>query len=120
MPFDEDQDAIRIANSSEYGLTAAVYTQDQLRANRTIRALDVGMVFNNNYNRAMLGTPFGGAKHSGYGREHCIETLYEWSRPKSVHTLSGMGDIPKWRGIADIFGPNGSEVATDGAQTNAI
>lgn len=72
MPFDTFDDAIRIANSSDYGLTAAIYTKDTLTANRATRAIDTGMVWVNNYNRNMLGTPFGGAKHSGYGREHCI------------------------------------------------
>lgn len=110
MPFDTDEDAIRIANSSEYGLTAAIYTRDMIRSNRVSRSLDVGMVFVNNYNRAILGTPFGGVKHSGYGREHCIETLYEWCKPKAVHSPSGIGEVPKWRGITDVFGPSGSKV----------
>ena len=108
-PFDTFEEAIRITNSSDYGLTAIVYTQDQLKANRAVRAIDIGMCWVNNYNRNMLGTPFGGVKHSGYGREHCIETLYEWSRPKTVHHLSGIGEPPSWRGVKDIFGVSGSE-----------
>lgn len=109
MPFDTFDDAIRITNSSEYGLTSIVYTQDQIKANRAVRAIDAGMVWVNNYNRNMLGTPFGGVKHSGYGREHCIETLYDWCRPKSVHTISGVGSLPSWRGVRDIFGATGSD-----------
>jgi acyl-CoA reductase-like NAD-dependent aldehyde dehydrogenase len=108
--FDTFDDAIRITNSSEYGLTAIVYTKDQLKANRAVRAIDAGMVWVNNYNRNMLGTPFGGVKQSGYGREHCIETLYEWCRPKAVHTVSGLGDVPMWRGVRDIFGESGCDV----------
>ncbi|OTB16485.1 hypothetical protein K445DRAFT_330987, partial [Daldinia sp. EC12] len=50
-----------------------------------------------------MGTPFGGVKHSGYGREHCIETLYEFTQPKAVHSPSGLIDIPEWRGVVDIF-----------------
>ena len=118
MPFDTFEDAIRITNSSQYGLTAIVYTQDQLKANRAVRAIDTGMVWVNNYNRNMLGTPFGGVKHSGYGREHCIETLYEWCKPKAVHTISGIGDVPSWRAVRDIFGASGSETVAqqNGAQ----
>lgn len=58
----------------------------------------------------MLGTPFGGVKHSGYGREHCPETLLEWSRPKTVHSVSGIGEVPKWRSVDEIFGESGSDV----------
>ncbi|KAI5926549.1 dehydrogenase [Camillea tinctor] len=108
--FDTFEDAVRITNSIEYGLTAVVFTQDQLKANRFVRAVDVGMVWINNYKRNVLGTPFGGVKHSGYGREHCIETLYEWTQPKAVHTLSGIGEVRSWRVVDDIFGPSGSDV----------
>lgn len=79
-PFETFDDAIRITNSSDYGLTNIIYTEDSLKANRAVRAIDAGMVWVNNYFRNVLGTPFGGMKHSGYGREHCIETLYEWTR----------------------------------------
>ena len=108
-PFATFEDAIRITNSSDYGLTAIVYTQNQLKANRAVRAIDVGMVWVNNYNRNVLGTPFGGWKQSGYGREHCIETLYEWCRPKAVHSKSGLGHIRSWRALKDIYGASGSE-----------
>ncbi|KAF1348959.1 dehydrogenase [Delphinella strobiligena] len=111
MPFDTFDDAIRTANSTEYGLTSAVYTQSTKTANRATRAIDTGMVWVNNYDRRMLGTPFGGVKHSGYGREHCIETLREWSNAKTIHTPSGTGEIPSWRGVTDIFGKSGSDVA---------
>lgn len=57
MPFDTFDEAVRIVNSSDYGLTSAVYTQSMMTANRATRAIDAGLVFVNNYNRAMLGTP---------------------------------------------------------------
>lgn len=110
MPFDTFDDALRIANSSEYGLTAAVYTKDALKANRAARGLEVGMVWLNNYNRSILGTPFGGIKYSGYGREHCIETLYDWMTTKTINTPSGLGDIPSWRAVNDIFGMEGRDI----------
>jgi len=108
-PFDTFDEVMGLANSSDYGLTAVIYTKDTLKANRAVRAIDSGMVWVNNYNRNMLGTPFGGAKHSGYGREHSIETLKEWCCPKTVHHPSGLGEFPKWRGIKDIFGESGSD-----------
>ncbi|KXL48813.1 hypothetical protein M433DRAFT_62913 [Acidomyces richmondensis BFW] len=109
-PFVTFEDAIRMTNASKYGLTAAIYTKDSLKANQAVRAIVTGMVWVNNYNRNMLGTPFGGSKFSGYGREHSIETLREWCCAKTVHHPSGIGEIPKWRGIKDIFGPSGCEV----------
>ncbi|KAI1340556.1 dehydrogenase [Xylariaceae sp. FL0016] len=108
-PFETFEDAVRIVNSVEYGLTSTVFTRDQLKANRFARAVDVGMVWVNNYKRDVLGTPFGGVKYSGYGREHCIETLYDWTQPKAVHAVSGMGNVQPWRGVVEIFGPNGSD-----------
>ncbi|KAI8626843.1 dehydrogenase [Xylariaceae sp. FL1651] len=110
MPFNSFEDAVRVTNSVEYGLTAVVFTQDQLKANRFVRAVEAGMVWVNNYLRDVLGTPFGGVKSSGYGREHSIETLYEWTQPKAVHTPSGQGDITSWRAVTDIFGRKGSSV----------
>ncbi|OTB08969.1 hypothetical protein M426DRAFT_18363 [Hypoxylon sp. CI-4A] len=112
-PFDTFEDAVRITNSVDYGLTAVVFTNDQLKANRFVRVVESGMVWVNNYNRNVIGTPFGGVKHSGYGREHSIETLYEWTQPKAVHSLSGIVENREWRGVVDIFGVSGSEVVSD-------
>ncbi|KAI1211663.1 dehydrogenase [Annulohypoxylon truncatum] len=109
-PFGDFEDAVRIANSVDYGLTAVVFTNDQLKANRFARHVEAGMVWINNYNRNVVGTPFGGVKHSGYGREHCIETLFEWTQPKAVHAPSGLHENRDWRSVVDIFGVEGSEV----------
>jgi acyl-CoA reductase-like NAD-dependent aldehyde dehydrogenase len=110
MPFDTFEDAIRMTNSSQYGLTSIVFTKDQTKANRFVRAVEVGMVWVNNYARNILGTPFGGVKSSGYGREHSIETLYDWTTPKAVHVPSGQGELPSWRVVTDIYGAQGSDV----------
>ncbi|KAF2765841.1 dehydrogenase [Teratosphaeria nubilosa] len=85
-PFDDFEHGFCLANNTEYGLTAAVYTKDSLQASRAVRALESGMVWVNNYNRNVLGTPFGGMKHSGYAREHTIETLKEWCSAKWTGT----------------------------------
>jgi acyl-CoA reductase-like NAD-dependent aldehyde dehydrogenase len=101
--FTDEDEAVAITNESEYGLTSAIYTAESARAFRVARRIDVGMVFINNYFRGVLGTPFGGTKHSGYRREHAIETLREFSYTKMVRFPSGLGTIPAWRAIADIF-----------------
>ena len=61
------------------------------------------MVLINNYFRGMLGTPFGGTKHSGYGREHAIQTLQEFGYTKMIRFPSGTGTIPTWRGVTDVY-----------------
>jgi acyl-CoA reductase-like NAD-dependent aldehyde dehydrogenase len=96
LTFSDYQQAMRLANGTEYGLTAAVYTSDTDTANRAARDIEAGMVFINNYNRGFLGTPFGGMKSSGYGREHAIETLHEFVRTKNVRQPSGFGQIMRW------------------------
>ena len=101
--FSDEDEAVSIVNESEYGLTTAVYSADTTRAFRVARRIDVGMVFINNYFRGVIGTPFGGTKHSGYGREHAIETLREFGYTKMVRFPSGLGTIPSWRAVGDIF-----------------
>jgi acyl-CoA reductase-like NAD-dependent aldehyde dehydrogenase len=101
--FSDEDEAVAITNESEYGLTSAIYTADSARGFRLARRIESGMVFINNYFRGVLGTPFGGTKHSGYGREHAIETLREFSYTKMVRFPSGLGTIPAWRAIDDIF-----------------
>jgi 5-carboxymethyl-2-hydroxymuconic-semialdehyde dehydrogenase len=69
IPFDDEPDAIAIANNVEYGLAAYVWTNDLSRALRVSNALDVGMVWVNSENVRHLPTPFGGTKSSGIGRD---------------------------------------------------
>ncbi|QKX63093.1 uncharacterized protein TRUGW13939_10261 [Talaromyces rugulosus] len=106
--FDTEEEAVSIVNESRYGLTCSVFSRDNERCLRVGRKIDVGMVFINNYARGVLGTPFGGNKESGYGREHCVETLRSWQNTKFIKQPSGLGHLPQWRGTADIFGGTGS------------
>jgi acyl-CoA reductase-like NAD-dependent aldehyde dehydrogenase len=97
MRFTDEDEAVRIANDTEYGLTAALVTRDESRAWKLAQHLEAGMIFVNNYmRRAFLGSPFGGVKGSGYGRENAIETLREFVRSKNVRFPSGRGEIPTW------------------------
>jgi acyl-CoA reductase-like NAD-dependent aldehyde dehydrogenase len=101
MRFSDDDHAVEIANGTNYGLTAAICTQDEGRAARLARRLAVGMVFVNNYTRrTFIGSPFGGVKGSGFGREYGEETLREFVRAKNVRFPSGRGDIPGWPSVA--------------------
>jgi acyl-CoA reductase-like NAD-dependent aldehyde dehydrogenase len=97
MRFETDDQAVDIANGTDYGLTAAICTGDESRAGRLAARLEVGMVFVNNYTRRnFVGSPFGGVKGSGYGREYAAETLQEFVRAKNVRYRSGRGVIPGW------------------------
>ncbi len=97
MVFDTDDEAIEIANGTAYGLTAALITPDHFRASRLSERLEAGMVFINNYmRRAFLGSPFGGVKGSGFGRENSLDTLHEFVRAKNIRFPSGHAEIPTW------------------------
>jgi len=98
MRFTTEKEAVAVANGTRYGLTAAVFTGDGVRANRVARQLEAGMVFVNNYFRAsLLGSPFGGVKDSGFGREGGRETLLEFTRSKNVRFPSELGPVPAWQ-----------------------
>lgn len=101
--FSTEEEAIDIVNSVRYGLVCGIYSRDPERTWRVSRKVDVGIVYINNYSRNALGVPFGGVKETGYGREHCIETLKDWSTAKVIQQPTGMGKIPSWRAIADVF-----------------
>jgi aldehyde dehydrogenase (NAD+) len=85
MPFDDDAQAIQMANGTAFGLVAGVWTRDGGRALRLASALRCGQVFINNYGAGGgVELPFGGVKHSGHGREKGFEALYGFSSLKTV------------------------------------
>lgn len=94
--FSDERDAVAIANATSYGLVAGVISNDVSRAMAIGRRLSVGIVMINNYSRNFFGTPFGGTKGSGYGREHAPETLREYGYSKSFRLPSGLGPTPVW------------------------
>ncbi|MDT0183951.1 aldehyde dehydrogenase family protein [Microbacterium sp. ARD31] len=97
MRFATEDEAVEIANGTAFGLTAAVFTSDAARGRRVALRLEAGMVFVNNYFRAsLLGSPFGGVKDSGFGREGAAETLREFTRSKNIRYVSGRTEVPQW------------------------
>ncbi|HZH10705.1 MAG TPA: aldehyde dehydrogenase [Microvirga sp.] len=86
VPFDDEDEALRLANDTIYGLAAAVWTSDMSKANRFSRALKAGTVWINTYDRSSLATPFGGFKQSGFGRDRSPHALDKYTDLKTVWT----------------------------------
>jgi aldehyde dehydrogenase (NAD+) len=90
IPFDDEADAVAIANGTPFGLVAGVWTRDGGRALRLARRLQAGQVFVNNYGAGGgIELPFGGVKLSGHGREKGFEALYGFSTLKTVAIRHG-------------------------------
>lgn len=82
--FRDEEEAIAIANGTDYGLGSGLWTQNVSRAHRVARKLHAGMVWVNSYKRVHPASPFGGVGQSGYGREMGFEAMREYTQPKSV------------------------------------
>lgn len=80
-------EAIAMANATEYGLASGVWTNDLKVAMTFARALQSGFVWINTTGRHFVGTPFGGWKNSGLGREECLEELLSYTRNKAIHVF---------------------------------
>ncbi len=85
LPFEDEADAIALANGTPYGLIAGVWTDDAKRSIRVARAMRCGQVFVNGYGAGGgIELPFGGVKKSGHGREKGFEALYEFCATKTI------------------------------------
>jgi aldehyde dehydrogenase (NAD+) len=84
IAFDTLDEAVALANDTEYGLSAGIFTRDVARAHSVASALQAGQVQVNRYTGAGVEVPFGGYKNSGLGREKGIEALRHYTQLKSV------------------------------------
>jgi len=84
IPFEDEADAIRIANDTLYGLSGSIWTRDGARALRVVRAIEAGVLSVNANTSVRVQTPFGGFKQSGFGRELGMNALDGYSEVKSV------------------------------------
>ncbi|HEV7762500.1 MAG TPA: aldehyde dehydrogenase family protein [Acidimicrobiales bacterium] len=93
--FATDDEAVALANGTEYGLGAGLWTRDLARGHRMARAFRAGMVWVNSYKRVSPGSPFGGVGRSGYGREMGFEAMHDYTEAKSVW-VNVDADLPVW------------------------
>jgi aminomuconate-semialdehyde/2-hydroxymuconate-6-semialdehyde dehydrogenase len=90
-PFETEEEAVALANNSEYGLSASIWTEDSERATRVADALDTGMPWINCWNLRVLETPFGGFKNSGNGHREGVPDAMEFFTEKKTVMMPNSG-----------------------------
>ncbi len=91
IPFDSEEEAVRLANDTIYGLSGSVWTRDGARALRVARAVEAGVISINSNTSVRVSTPFGGFKQSGVGRELGPDALDHYTELKNVYYATGEG-----------------------------
>jgi acyl-CoA reductase-like NAD-dependent aldehyde dehydrogenase len=89
IPFADEEEAVRIANDTPFGLSGSIWTENGSRALRVARALDAGVLSINSNTSVRVQTPFGGFKQSGFGRELGLHALDGYSEVKNVYVATG-------------------------------
>lgn len=90
IPFADEEEAIAIANDTQFGLAGAVWTKDVGRAHRMSEAVRAGTFWINSYKAIHVSSPFGGSLNSGFGRSSGTDALMEYTSPKSIWLDSGV------------------------------
>ena len=85
IPFADEDDAVRLANDTIYGLSGSIWTRDGARALRVARAIDTGVLSINSNTSVRVATPFGGFRQSGYGRELGPHALDAYTEVKTIY-----------------------------------
>jgi aldehyde dehydrogenase (NAD+) len=93
MPFDTEDEVLALANDTEYGLAAGIWTQNLARAHRMARRLEAGTIWVNTYRAMSPMSPRQGFKNSGVGIEHGLESMHEYTRLKSVWINTDEGPV---------------------------
>jgi aldehyde dehydrogenase (NAD+)/betaine-aldehyde dehydrogenase len=96
IPFEDETEAVQLANDVKYGLTATVWTSDPGRGHRLARQIKSGVIGINLPNTAFPGLPFGGYKQSGFGREGSLETIEMYLETKAVFVSTGSKPVNPW------------------------
>jgi acyl-CoA reductase-like NAD-dependent aldehyde dehydrogenase len=91
IPFSGEEEAVRLANDTIYGLSGSIWTRDGARALRVARALETGVLSINSNTSVRVSTPFGGFKQSGIGRELGPQALDAYTEVKTVYYATGQG-----------------------------
>jgi betaine-aldehyde dehydrogenase len=94
LRFSNEEEVVRRANATEFGLAAGVFTKDIQRGHRVVARLEAGTCWINNYNITPIEVPFGGVKQSGIGRENSLAALDHYTQLKSVYVELGDVDSP--------------------------
>jgi acyl-CoA reductase-like NAD-dependent aldehyde dehydrogenase len=95
MPYDDLDEAVEIANSTTYGLTAAVWTNDYFTAMELSRSIEAGYVWINGIGNHYRGLPYGGYKNSGIGREEGLDEMLSYTEVKSLTFAMGQAERAK-------------------------
>jgi aldehyde dehydrogenase (NAD+)/betaine-aldehyde dehydrogenase len=94
LTFEDEDEAVALANGTPFGLASGVFTQNLTRAHRMIRRLRAGVVWVNTYRAVSPVVPFGGYGLSGLGREGGLESVLDYTRTKSVWIRTSDAPIP--------------------------
>jgi phenylacetaldehyde dehydrogenase len=102
MPFDTEEEAVELANATEFGLAGAIWTNEVRRAHRVAHQLDIGVVWINDHHRIDPASPWGGFKMSGIGRENGIEAYHEYTQTQNI--IVNLSDEPFDWFVEDVTG----------------